>query len=428
MSAADGPVLLAVMAAAILVWSIFSVRLERWRISGAMLFVAVGLLATNGPWRVADISLHSHTLRSVAELALAMVLFTDASRVNVHRLRDDAGVPTRLLALGLPLAVAFGMAAAALVFTGIDVWMALLVAVIVAPTDAALGAPVIENPLVPTRIRRALNVESGLNDGLATPIFTIALALAVSHGDGHGAGVATAVWAVVGGLVLGLGGGVIGGLLLRITEARGWATASLQPVAVIALPLLIYGLALAWELNGFVAAFVAGISFGATWHPSVPDRFDIAVSLAADVGGVFSAAVWLMVGAMLVPAITDVDWQAIVFAVLSLTVVRGLAVAISLVGVGFDRATVAFVAWFGPRGLASVVFALIAYDELDPGDAQFLLTVIVTVVILSVLAHGVSAGPLAERFGRSHPDPESDGPSQLPSRSFGRRRIYSETG
>jgi NhaP-type Na+/H+ or K+/H+ antiporter len=428
MSGSNGPLLLALMAGAILAWSVLSVRLERWRISAAMLFVAVGAVATNGSWRLVDISLHSRMLESVAELALAMVLFTDASRVNVHRLRRDAAVPIRLLAAGLPLAVVIGVAAAALVFNGIDIWMALLVAVIVAPTDAALGAPVIENPHVPTRIRRALNVESGLNDGLATPIFTIALALAVSHGDGHGAGVATEVAAVAGGLGIGLAGGVIGGWLLRVTEARGWATSSLQPVAVIALPLLIYGLALLWGLNGFVAAFVAGISFGATWHPSESEHFDIAVSLAADVGGVLSAAVWLMAGAMLVPVLEDVDWRAIVFAVLALTVVRGIAVAMALAGAGLDRATVAFMAWFGPRGLASVVFALIAYDELAPSDAKFVLTAVVTVVVLSVIAHGVTAGPLAERFGRSHPDPEGDATPALPSRSFGRRRIFSEPG
>jgi len=420
-SAAAGPAALALAAASILAWSLLSVRLERWRISGAMLFVVVGLAFTNGPLQIIDVQLHSHTIESAAELALAMVLFTDASRVSVRRLRADAGVPSRLLFIGLPLAIAIGTVAGLAVFRGVDGWIALLLAVIVAPTDAALGAPVIENPHVPSRIRRALNVESGLNDGLATPIFTIVLALAVSHGDGHGAQPVTAIAAVLGAIVLGVVGGALGGLLLGLTERRGWSSRALQPMAAIALALLVYGLALAWGLNGFVAAFVAGISFGTAWHPADAGDADIAIGLASDVGGILSAVVWLMFGAMLVPALDGFDWQAALFAVLALTVVRGAAVALSLIGVGFDRATVGFVAWFGPRGLASVVFCLIAYDELTPTDARFVLTATVTVVLASVIAHGVTAGPLAERYGRTHPEADGDtGAPAFPSRGLGR--------
>ena len=180
--------------------------------------------------------------------------------------------------------------------------------------------------------------------------------------------------AVVGAIVLGIVAGALGGILLGVTERRGWSSRALQPIAAIGLALLVYGLALAWDLNGFVAAFVAGISFGAAWHPKRPGDADLAIGLASDVGGILSAVVWLMFGAMLVPALDGFDWQAAVFAVLALTLVRGAAVAVSLIGVGFDRATVRFLAWFGPRGLASVVFCLIAYDELTPTDARFVLT------------------------------------------------------
>jgi NhaP-type Na+/H+ or K+/H+ antiporter len=418
-----GPVGLAIAAACILVWSLLSARLERWRISAAMLFVAFGCALTNGPLQVVDVQLHSHAIEAMAELALAMVLFTDASRVSVRRLRADAGIPSRLLFIGLPLAIAVGAVASLAVFRGIDPWIALLIAVIVAPTDAALGAPVIEDTHVPLRIRTVLNVESGLNDGLATPVFTIVLALAVSHGNGHGAGPVTAILAVLGAVVLGIAAGGLGGVVLGLTERRGWSSRGLQPVAVIMLALFTYGLALVWGLNGFVAAFVAGISFGATWHPKHTGDADVAIGMGTDVGGIFSAVVWLMFGAMLVPALDGLDWQAVVFAVLALTVVRGAAVAVSLVGVGFDRATVGFLAWFGPRGLASVVFCLIAYDELVPSDARFVLTATVTVVLISVVAHGVSAGPLAEWYGRTHPaGDDKDGAPAIPARSFGRRR------
>ncbi len=390
-----------------------------------MLFVVVGLLATSGPLKIVDVQLHSHAIEATAELALAMVLFTDASRVSLRRLRSDAGIPLRLLGVGLPCAVVLGALAALVTFDGLDIWIALLLGVIVAPTDAALGAPVIDNPNVPQRIRRALNVESGLNDGLATPVFTIVLALAVSHGDGHGAGPVTEILAVVGAVGIGIAAGAVGGLLVRETERRGWSTRNMQPVTATALPLLTYGLALAWGANGFVAAFVAGISFGASWHPVDRDEFEDSVAMASEVGGLLSAAVWLMFGAMLVPALDHLDWRAVLFAVLALTVVRGLSVAVALIGAGFDPATVGFIAWFGPRGLASVVFALIAYDELSPADANFLLTAIVTVVLLSVVAHGVSAGPLAERFGRSHPEPDAgDGPHAPGSGPRSRRLLH----
>jgi sodium/hydrogen antiporter len=424
MSSTDTSVALAVAAAAVIAWSLLSARLERWRISAPMLFVVVGLLATTGPLQVVDVQLHSRTIEATAELALAMVLFTDASRVSLRRLRTDIGIPGRLLGVGLPLAVAFGTLAALVAFSGLDIWIALLLGVIVAPTDAALGAPVIDNPRVPQRIRRALNVESGLNDGLATPIFTIVLALAVSHGNGHGAGPVTEILAVVGGVGIGIVAGVVGGVLVRVSEQRGWSTRAMHPVTTTALPLLTYGLALVWGANGFVAAFVAGISFGASWHPTDHDEFEDSVTMASDVGGLLSAVVWLMFGAMLIPALDHLDWRAVLFAVLALTVVRGVSVAIALVGAGLDRATVGFIAWFGPRGLASVVFALIAYDELAPADANFLLTAVVTVIVLSVVAHGVSAGPLAERFGRSHPDPDSgDGPRAATSGPPGRRLL-----
>lgn len=141
-----------------------------------------------------------------------------------------------------------------------------------------------------------------------------------------------------------------------------------------------------------------------------------------------SAAVWLMFGAMLVPALDHLDWRAVVFAVLALTVVRGVSVAIALTGAGLDRATVGFIAWFGPRGLASVVFALIAYDELTATDANFVLTAIVTVVLVSVVAHGVSAGPLAARFGRSHPEPDAGDGSPVPGDGPPSRRLIHGRG
>jgi NhaP-type Na+/H+ or K+/H+ antiporter len=387
---------LAVAAAAIVLWSLCSSRLERLYISAPIAFVVMGLVVTHGPTALIHFSPHSETIKSLAEVTLALVLFTDASRVNIHELRHDLGLPIRLLAIGLPLTIGLGTAVAFGVIPGISLWVAASIGAIVAPTDAALGAAIMEDTRIPNRIRRLLNVESGLNDGIATPFVNLFLAGAVSTEVAHSTTVLGAARELVVGAGIGIAVGLVGGWVLAQANTHGWSAPGFRTFVALGLALFSYSVAIEAHGNGFVAAFVAGMAFGST----VRSDLEMIVEFAEKSGGLLSLLVWLVFGAaMLVPGLEHATWQDYLFAVLALTVVRMIPVALALVGSGLDRFTVEFIGWFGPRGLASVVFGLIAYDSLDPAEGGHVLSVVTVTIALSVLAHGLSASPLAARYG-----------------------------
>ena len=395
---------LAVTSACIIVWGLVSGRLERWDVSAPIAFVVLGVVVTHGPTALVHFNLHSSTVRSLAELTLAIVLFADASRVNLRALRAEAAIPARLLAIGLPLSIAAGAATAAALFGSSGLWVAAAIGAIVAPTDAALGASIMEDERVPAAVRRTLNVESGLNDGIATPFINVFIAAAVTEDALGGTHLTSALLELGGGALLGLGVGVVGATLLALSRRHGWSAPSFRPLAILALALFAYSTAVVAGTNGFVAAFVAGLAFGTA------DRHndEAMVQFTEEAGTLLSLLVWFVFGAvMLVPGLEDAGWRDVVFALLALTVLRMVPVALALAGSTLDRATVAFIGWFGPRGLASVVFGLIAVDALEPAQARVVLAAVTLTVALSVLLHGVSASPLAGRYGdysAAHPE------------------------
>jgi NhaP-type Na+/H+ or K+/H+ antiporter len=391
------PGALAVVAGCFVLWGVVSARLERLNVSAPIAFVTLGLVVAHKPLSLLDAQVHSSTVRGVAEITLALLLFSDASRVNVRALRVDIALPVRLLGIGLPLTIAAGAACAAALFGGIDLWVAALIGAIVAPTDAALGASIMQDTRVPARIRRVLNVESGLNDGIATPFVNLFIAGAVAEEVAHAQGVGGAAVDLLIGVGVGVIIGLIGAALLRATQQRGWSAPAFRQFAVLGLALIAYAVTIEAGGNGFVGAFVGGLAFGSITPPADAHI----VGFTDDAGEMLSLLVWFLFGAaMIVPAFEYLMWQDVVFAVLALTLVRMTPVAIALAGAGLDRATVAFVGWFGPRGLASVVFALIAFDSLDPPDGNRVLAAVTATVVLSVIAHGITAAPLAARYGR----------------------------
>ena len=416
MSHEDGVAALAVVSACLVAWGAVSARLERWDLSAPIAFVVMGLLATHGPTALIHINLHSSTVRALAEVTLALVLFADASRVNARQLRAAAAQPLRLLCIGLPLSIAAGAATAALLLGRNGLWVAALVGAIVAPTDAALGASVMSDERVPASIRRLINVESGLNDGVATPFVNLFLAGAVTSEAVFGAqSVATAVVDLLGGAGIGLGVGLVGGTLLAWSRRRGWSAGEFRPLAVLALALCAYSCAVVAGTNGFIAAFVGGMAFGSVAHRGD----DGGLRFTEESGTLLSLVVWFAFGAlMLVPGVENASWRDLVFALLALTLVRMVPVSIALAGSGLDRASVAFVGWFGPRGLASVVFGLIAVDTLDPEASKAVLAAVTVTVAASVLLHGITASPLAARYGayvaRARPPAVADHPAAPP--------------
>ncbi|HVN52408.1 MAG TPA: cation:proton antiporter [Acidimicrobiales bacterium] len=400
----------AVVAACLLLWGLVSARLERFDVSAPIAFVVMGLVVSHGPTAVIDVKLQSETVRTMAELTLALVLFADASRVNVRALRADAAIPARLLVIGLPLTIAAGTGVAAALLGGTDWWLAASIGAIVAPTDAALGATIMQDPRVPSAVRRCLTVESGLNDGIATPFVNLFLAGAISAEAVHSSTtIASAAVDLVGGAGIGVGVGIVGAIAARAAARAGWSAPGSRAFATLALALLAYATALAAGTNGFVAAFAAGLGFGAV---ASRDPEGLHLDLTEGLGTLLSLLVWFAFGAlMLVPGLRAAGWQDVVFALAALTVVRMVPVWLALLGSGLDRSTVAFVGWFGPRGLASVVFGLLAVDSLDPPEQRVVLGAVTVTVGLSVLLHGVTAGPftrryaaIAERLGKGVPE------------------------
>ncbi len=394
---------------AIVVWGMFSARAAA--ISTPIFFVATGVVMAQG-LKLLDTAPDPHVIKIVAEVTLVWVLFADASRVRIADFRADRGRYLRLLALGLPLTIALG-AVAAVAVLGVSPWYALLLGAALAPTDAALGSAVMSDRRVPRRVRQTLNVESGLNDGIATPFVTLAIAgIAAAAGLDHEGPGHVLIGLLLGGAV-GVAVGAGGGTLLRIARRRGWSSDELAGPAVLALALLAYLGAVAIGANGFVAAFVAGSAYGAFCGRGG----DREVYYVEQTCGLASMIAWFAFGALAIPALAaGWTWQIAIYGLLSLTLVRMLPVALVLLGSRMDRATVLFVGWFGPRGLASVVFALIALEDLHDvaGPVNEVVGVIGLTVLLSVIAHGLTARPLAGRYAASlsdqldesqHPDP-----------------------
>ena len=398
---------LSLILAAIFAWGIVSARAAL--ISTPIFFVAVGLLLAEG-LRLINLAPDPHATKIIAEVTLVWVLFADASRIRFSDLREDLGHYVRLLAMGLPLTTALGTAAAVTVL-GLSPWYALLVGAALAPTDAALGSAFMADRRVPYRVRQTLNVESGLNDGIATPIVTVALtAIAAQAGLAH-EGPAHGLSGLVVGALTGAVLGALGGLLLRSASRRGWGSEEFAGPSVLALSLLAYLCATLIGANGFVTAFAAGSAFGAFAGRGEERE----VYYVEQTCGLASMICWLLFGAIGVPTIAESwSWRILLYAVLSLTVIRMLPVAISLLGARMDWPTVFFIGWFGPRGLASIVFALIALEDLHnvPGPIDKVVATIGLTVLLSVLVHGLTAQPLAGRYAATQQ--ADQGPAEHP--------------
>jgi NhaP-type Na+/H+ or K+/H+ antiporter len=406
---------LAVFAILLAVYGGIGIFLGRWSITMPIVFVIIGVVL--GPYvtGLLPIKPDDEGVRTLTELTLALLLFADASTIDFGRLRHDAHLPTRLLSIGLPLTIAVGAVVAWWLFPAQGLGFALLVAAILAPTDAALGLSIFTNPNVPVRIRRALNVESGLNDGLATPFVTLFIALAVAKESATlgGGWLMSALTQVAVAVVVGVIVGVVGGKLIEYAHQRQWTYGAPLQFAVLALALTAYLSSIALGGNGFVAAFVAGIAFGASTHSRLAEGADYTEAT----GTLLSLFVWTIFGAVFVvpAALLTFDWRVVGYAVLSLTLIRMLPVALSLLRLRFRRDTVGVMGWFGPRGLASVIFGLMAFDSLTGAgkEAGLLGSVVTWTILLSVLAHGLSAQPLAVWYARRLKSAPADAPELI---------------
>ncbi|HMR95906.1 MAG TPA: cation:proton antiporter [Microthrixaceae bacterium] len=385
-----------VIALLILAWAALSGLLGRHSVTGPLVFVVVGYLIANPDWGLVRLDIEVEALHVLAEITLALVLFSDASRINPAQLRHNLSLPVRLLGIGLPLSIALGGVIAALMFDSFPWALAGFIGAALAPTDAALSVQVIDDERVPTRLRQALNVESGLNDGIATPIVTFMLAVAASQlglvtdspSNEAGQAISELGLGVVAGLVLGIGGAA----LLNVAATRNWVGHGGRRIATLAIAVGAYEAALVIGGNGFIAAFVAGIAFGSALRADAAES-EQTVELSELGGELLALVVWFVFGAALLPIALDfLNVEVVAYALLSLTVVRMLPVALCLIGSRLGRGDVVFIGWFGPRGLASVVFAILAIESLETSPLlDDAVGVVAMTIALSVILHGATA-------------------------------------
>jgi sodium/hydrogen antiporter len=390
---------LAVVAGIVLAY----IALQTWRpgvVPPAIAFTAAGLVVGTEGLGWVELSPDAGSLRLLAEATLALVLFSDASRIDLRALRDGYAVPARLLGIGLPLTIAAGTLAALVVLPQLAPAEALVLAIVLAATDAALGQAVVTDERLPASIRQGLNVESGLNDGLCVPALVIALALANPEaGALSGSEAGRVVAESIGyGLLMGALAGLAAAIVHRRAVPGGGEEPAqwrwlLSPVTAA----LAFGLAAPLGGSGFIAAFVAGIVFGALGGP----RRHAAQPLPAqDLGTLLNALTFVAFGAAFMkPLIERASWQVALYALLSLTVVRVLPVAIAMLGTRSSPATIAYLGWFGPRGLASIVFAVLVVEASVP-HSNTIVDATAFTVIASVVLHGLSAGVLTDRYAR----------------------------
>jgi NhaP-type Na+/H+ or K+/H+ antiporter len=420
---------LAIIAGAVLAVAAVSGRISGTSITPAILFAAIGILVGPKVLGEVDLSSSGSGVRTLAEATLALVLFSDASRINLKELRRGASIPARLLGIGLPLTIILGGLTAAAVFGQLSIEEAVIIGVVLAPTDAALGQAVVTNERVPARIRQGLNVESGLNDGICVPLLFIAVAAADVHSDlAGGRSAATLVSEEIGyGIVGGVAAGVLLAAIIRFAGPRKLIAGTWLQVIPAAGAALAYGIAAGLDGSGFIAAFVAGGVFGGLLGR---DPADIN-HLVDEAGGLLNGVTFLIFGAVLLgPALGQLSWELALYAVLSLTVVRMVPVAIAMLGSRARPATLAFMGWFGPRGLASIVFAVIVVEESQLPHQQTILLAIYLTVGLSILLHGITASPMAERYGRwyqAHPREKRPSMEAVPASVTRLRRTTAST-
>ena len=389
---------LAILALFILGYSLVAGRLERTWVSGPIVFTIFGLLIGPVGLDLLSFKADGETIRTLAELTLALVLFTDAAGADMEVLRRTETLPVRLLLIGLPLTILLGFGVGVLLIEKLSLLEVALLATMLAPTDAALGKAVISNEAVPDAIRQGLNVESGLNDGICVPILYVFLDLAMGRAGVGGTWQLALVLVVkeIGiGLAVGLILSTVASLVLKYAKGQQWLTPTWIQVPVVALAFGSFAIAQFLGGSGFIAAFTGGLLFGVL----TKQHREEFLRAAEGTGDTLALITWVIFGSAVVgKAVGYFSWLDLLYAVLSLTLIRILPVLLALSGTGMSTEDKLFVGWFGPRGLASIVFGVIVLNANLPNSGPIAVTVVCT-IMLSILAHGITANPWARAYG-----------------------------
>ena len=394
-------IVFAVFIALIFVTGLLTRRLETTIVTVPMIFTLAGVIVAFLAPGLTQIELRDPVVLLTTELALVLLLFTDGARIEVRDALGGASLPARLLGIGMPLTILAGAVVAVALFPGLGIWEAAILATILAPTDAGLGQVVVSSRLVPLRIRETLDIEAGLNDGLSVPFLMLFISLArADQSLHHLAWILFAVRLIGIGVVSGVVLGRVGGWLIAHAQRRGWTVQPARQLALLALAVLAWLAAEANGGNGFIAAFVAGLTVKTVFEHAGAHMSDFNEAW----GDLLDSFVFMVFGTLAGLSLWQASATVVLYAVISLTAVRMIPVAIALLGTRLPVATVLFLGWFGPRGLASVVLGLVYLEQRValPGEALIVLVVIVT-VLCSVFAHGISAAPAIRLCARQWP-------------------------
>lgn len=386
-----------VVSLAIIFFGMVSKKAHSSILTPPMFFVLAGILLCESVSGLVSLGTSEPTVHFIGELTLMIVLFIDASRIDLRALRKNFVLPLRLLGVGLPLAIIFGSVSGLWLFPEFTMWEAAILATVLAPTDAALGQAVVSSPDVPQRMRQALNVESGLNDGICVPvIFLLAVAAGLQE-QTINESMTFAVKQMLFGPVIGVAVGYLGGRGVAYAINAGWMDKTFRQLSLVALAPLSFGVAEWFHGNGFIAAFLAGLTLGHVARDVCKEVYEF----GEVEGELLVLLVFLIFGtAMVWPVITHLTWQMVVYAVLSLTVVRFFSVWLSLIGSRLKWPSYIFLGWFGPRGLASILFAILVVDEGKFAANHRIFEIATLTVLFSVILHGITAFPGAKWYAR----------------------------
>jgi len=389
----------ALIAAFVVFYGAFSKRLDSTVISGPMVFVAFGIILSSEVTGL--VTFKEHTLINIiANITLILILFSDASRINLSLFWKEQDLPRRLLGLGLPLTILLGFFVAVLFLTGLPLWQAAVLATVLAPTDAALAQAVINSERVPGRIRQALNTKSGLNDGICFPILLLFIYLADTSSGQY----PTSYWLrfisiqLILGPIIGIIVGYIGGKIVVWSVNKGYITGNFQRLSIIGLSFLAFFTAELIGGNGFISAFFAGLIFGNTARKVSGPIYHFGEAE----GDLFILLTFLLFGAVMVPEVAkNFNWSYVIYALISLTVIRMIPVAISLIGKGLTLPSFLYLGWFGPRGAASILYVLLVVDKSELSGEEIIFKIATLTVLMSVFLHGLTAVPGAKAYSQA---------------------------
>ena len=389
-------------------------RLERSIITPPMAYVLFGLLISSSALGlIQEVEITNEIIKVLAEITLAIVLFTDASRIKLKLLRQEYKFPLRLLSIGLPIAIILGTGFALLLFpTKLNLWSAAALATVLAPTDAALGQAVVNSSRIPASIRQAINVESGLNDGICLPILLLFISLAKEQSDTAVYWLTFTTEQIVFGAVVGILVGYFGINLIVISLRRKWMTDSFEDLAMLGLSILAYTTAEIIGGNGFIAAFGAGLALG---FAGTESTFSCLQEFGEAEGQLLTLVTFLLFGAVMVaPSVASATWQVWTYALISLTVTRIVGVAIAFSGLKLQLDSILFIGWFGPRGIASIVYGLLIVEKQGLQGSELMFTTMAVTVLISVFAHGITAFPGAIWYANRISDKNERMPEMMP--------------